>query len=184
MGKLLILCSIFTAAFSRQLVDEFKAWTPWMIGRLITFAVRRLPKDRRERYYEEWQSHVAEIPGEVGKIFTALSFSFAAFKMNSESRKRAKEEAVSRRRRNQEIVLMALLVGLALNENRTVRNYSLLLLLGIAILVCRAGAWLDLTAQRQAAPLTVDEGVLLVIVCAFAFVAARSLGNKATAMAI
>lgn len=184
MGALLILCSVFTAVCSRQLVDEFKAWTPWMIGRLVSFAVRLLPEDRRERYGEEWSSYVTEIPGEIGKILTALGFSMAAFRISFESRKESKRAAIARRRSSNEIVLIALFLSIVLMENRKVRHFVLLFVLGAAILVCRLGTWLGLSAQRQVSTLTIDEGVLLIIVYSFFLIAARSLGNKSPAMAI
>jgi hypothetical protein len=184
MGKLLILCSIFTTVFSRQLVDEFKAWTPWMISSLVAFAVRRLPKDRQERYCEEWQSHVAEIPGEVGKIFTALSFSIAAFRMNSESRNKSRKAAIASGYIRNEIILIALFLSLSLKENRKMRHFCLLFVLGVAILAYRVIAWLGISIQRHAIPLTLEEGVLIAIVCAAALISNRSLGNTSTTMAI
>jgi hypothetical protein len=77
----LVASSILIAAFSRQLADEFKAWTPWLVRKLIAHAVRRLPVDRRERYGEEWSSHVEEIPGEIGKILVTLSLFWAAIRI-------------------------------------------------------------------------------------------------------
>jgi hypothetical protein len=41
----------------------------------------RLPEKLRERYAEEWQSQVNEVPGVVGKVFDAARFSLAARKM-------------------------------------------------------------------------------------------------------
>jgi hypothetical protein len=69
---------IFAAALSRQLTDEFKAWTPWIIKHLVKGAVRRLAEQDRSRFEEEWLAHVNEIPGEVGKIIDALGFFYAA----------------------------------------------------------------------------------------------------------
>jgi phage terminase Nu1 subunit (DNA packaging protein) len=61
---------ILAAAAARLLADEFKAWAPWIIERLIRRAVRELPQNLRERYEEEWQSHVDEIPGDIGKVIS------------------------------------------------------------------------------------------------------------------
>jgi hypothetical protein len=66
---------------SRQLTDELKAWTPRIIEWLIGCAVLRLPKDQRERFGEEWRSHIYETPGEIGKLFNALGLLLAARKM-------------------------------------------------------------------------------------------------------
>lgn len=76
---------ILGAASARQLTDEFKAWTPWLIKRFIQRAVRQLPKNQRKRCMEEWQSMVDEIPGEVGKIIVAFGFLSAPQKMSSDA---------------------------------------------------------------------------------------------------
>ena len=66
---------------SKVAADEVKAWSPWLAARLTKFAVRRLPEADRERYAEEWDSHVADTPGSVGKICVACGFLFAANRM-------------------------------------------------------------------------------------------------------
>jgi lipopolysaccharide/colanic/teichoic acid biosynthesis glycosyltransferase len=73
---------IIGAAVSRQLTDEFKAWTPWLIDYLIQRAVRQLPENQRTLREEEWRSHINQIPGEVGKLIEALDFSRASWKMS------------------------------------------------------------------------------------------------------
>lgn len=67
---------------SGLLKDEVKAWIPWMIQRIIRSAVARLPQDHRERFQEEWQSHVNEVPGDIGKLTVALGFLSAAHKIS------------------------------------------------------------------------------------------------------
>ena len=89
----LVAGSILIAAFSRQLADEFKAWTPWLIRKLVAFAVRRLPADRQERYSEEWTSYIEEIPGEIGKILAALTLPLGAMAMRIEFRRKARAAA-------------------------------------------------------------------------------------------
>jgi hypothetical protein len=64
---------------SKVAADEVKAWSPWLAARLTKFAVNRLPEAHRERYAEEWDSHVADTPGSVGKICMAFGFLFAAY---------------------------------------------------------------------------------------------------------
>jgi hypothetical protein len=76
------LFGIFATAISRQLADEFKAWTPRLIKYFIQRAVRQLPESQRKRFTEEWQSHVDEIPGEVGKLIVAFGFLRASSKMS------------------------------------------------------------------------------------------------------
>jgi hypothetical protein len=42
-------------------------------------------EDQRERYKEEWQSHIDEIPGDICKIVIALGFVPASKMMSSET---------------------------------------------------------------------------------------------------
>jgi hypothetical protein len=78
---LLAVLGVLGAAVSRQVTDEFKAWTPRMIEWLIRCAVRQLPEDQRERFAEEWRSDINETPGEIGKICVAISLLSAPRKM-------------------------------------------------------------------------------------------------------
>lgn len=73
-----IVASVVGAAFSQLLSDEFKAWMPWLVEQLIRRAVLRLPAELRERFGEEWRSHVVEIPGQLGRVFSAAGFMFAS----------------------------------------------------------------------------------------------------------
>jgi hypothetical protein len=41
-----------------------------------------LPESQRKRFTEEWQCHVDEIPGEVGKLIVAFGFLRASSKMS------------------------------------------------------------------------------------------------------
>jgi hypothetical protein len=78
----LALLGVLGTAMSRQLTDEFKAWMPRIIERLIHSAVAKLPEDQRGRFEEEWRSHISETPGEIGKICNALSLLSAPRKMS------------------------------------------------------------------------------------------------------
>jgi hypothetical protein len=80
-AAVLALAGIFGAALSRVLSDEFKAWNPWIVKRLICLAERKLPEEYRVRLSEEWRSHIAEIPGDFGKLFTACGFLQASRKV-------------------------------------------------------------------------------------------------------
>jgi lipopolysaccharide/colanic/teichoic acid biosynthesis glycosyltransferase len=77
--------AIVGAATSQQLTDEFKAWSPWIIRKIIQRAVRQLPEDQRERFAEEWRAHTDEVPGDVGKLVVALGFLSAAREISSGS---------------------------------------------------------------------------------------------------
>jgi hypothetical protein len=78
-GLGLIVVSVVTAVLSRILAEEMGAWSPSIIRSLIEFAVGRLPEHQRERFEEEWQSHVNDVPGQVGKILVAMGFLIAAY---------------------------------------------------------------------------------------------------------
>ena len=73
--------SILAAVLSRLAVSELEAWSPLIIRTLIKLGVARLPEKLRERYEEEWQGHVDETPGLVGKIAHAAGCVLAARKM-------------------------------------------------------------------------------------------------------
>ncbi|WGJ13439.1 sugar transferase [Methylocapsa sp. D3K7] len=81
LAILAILGAIVGQAISRQLADEFKAWTPRLINTIIRCAVRQLPENQRERFAEEWQSHVDQIPGEIWKLKEAFGFLLASWNM-------------------------------------------------------------------------------------------------------
>jgi hypothetical protein len=77
-GTISFFSSVLTAAFSQICAAEFSSWNPWMVRRIVKIAVSWLPNTRRERYEEEWQSHVNEVPGEIGKILFAVGLLVAA----------------------------------------------------------------------------------------------------------
>jgi lipopolysaccharide/colanic/teichoic acid biosynthesis glycosyltransferase len=78
---------ILVAALSKQLCDEFKAWTPWAMDQIVKLAIRGLPKNQRERFDEEWRSHINDVPGEVGKFWVAFGFIVASRKISSDFRR-------------------------------------------------------------------------------------------------
>jgi len=77
----LFVVSVLIAAFSRLLAEEIGDWSSWAIRRLIRTAVAWLPDNQRERFSEEWQSHVHEEPGRIGKLCSAVGFLTAAYEM-------------------------------------------------------------------------------------------------------
>jgi hypothetical protein len=84
MGVAFWILSVVAAALSRLLADECKAWVPCFTKWIIRRATARLPEDQCERYKEEWEGHIGEIPGDIGKIVTALGFVLAAKRISSE----------------------------------------------------------------------------------------------------
>jgi hypothetical protein len=81
VAAVLALAGVVGAVLFRVLSDEVKAWNPWIVDRLITLAERKLPEEYRARLSEEWRSHVDEIPGDLGKLFTACGFLIASRKL-------------------------------------------------------------------------------------------------------
>jgi len=77
----------FLAALLGKLcADEVRTWLPWISERMIRLAVKRLPEDQRERYSEEWHSHLDEVPGEIGRLLTACGFVFAVKRVSRPNR--------------------------------------------------------------------------------------------------
>jgi hypothetical protein len=72
---------VFTAILSTLLADEFADWTPRIVQNLIRLSVARLSNTQRERFQEEWESHVNDVPGKFGKLLCAAGFLVAAYKI-------------------------------------------------------------------------------------------------------
>lgn len=85
-----LLIPIGGSVLARLMADEFKAWTPSMVSRLIAIAVQLLPDGERQRWTEEWHSHATDIPGEISKFVFALSLLVAASRMSISLRARTK----------------------------------------------------------------------------------------------
>jgi hypothetical protein len=82
----LCVLGALAAALRKVAAAEITAWSPSVVRTLIKFAVRRLPEDQRVRFDEEWQSHVNEVPGQVGKLFVAVGFLIAACNISLDER--------------------------------------------------------------------------------------------------
>jgi hypothetical protein len=66
MGKPLTV--ILAAAAVGILVEEAKVMLPCLSDKILRIAIRLLPNDRKDRYLEEWASHLADIPGPISKL--------------------------------------------------------------------------------------------------------------------
>ena len=73
-----VIATVIAGVGSRLLADEAKAWIPTLIEWSIKRAVARLPEDQRERYHEEWHSHLSEVPGDIAKLAVAFGYQRAA----------------------------------------------------------------------------------------------------------
>jgi hypothetical protein len=80
-GVDLFLVALLTAALSKMLAEEIGAWSTWIVRSLIKLAVAWSPENQQERFKEEWQSHINEVPGTIGKLFAAAGFLLAAQSM-------------------------------------------------------------------------------------------------------
>lgn len=78
----LALISVAVAVFGTLVSNEIRAWLPWFAVRLKNRAVGRLPHAHRSRYDEEWAAGLEEIPGDLSKLFYALSLSRGASKIS------------------------------------------------------------------------------------------------------
>jgi lipopolysaccharide/colanic/teichoic acid biosynthesis glycosyltransferase len=77
MGILTILKALLLA-MAGKFEDEIKAWLPRITTDLKGAAVRRLPKELRARYEEEWEGCLLEIPGPLSRVVYAASLLRAA----------------------------------------------------------------------------------------------------------
>ena len=86
MGSILVagalVATILRTVLLKVLADDSKALLPWISERVVRRAVRSLPESQRERYNEEWRSHQSEMPGEIAKLFAALGFLKAGWRMS------------------------------------------------------------------------------------------------------
>jgi hypothetical protein len=87
------------ATLSKLLADEFKAWAPSLTSRILAVAARALPPSRHARCAEEWEAHVNETPGDLGRLLVACGCVLAAWKMKI-SRDRQERERQRERDRN------------------------------------------------------------------------------------
>ncbi|MGA1831639.1 sugar transferase [Rhizobium wenxiniae] len=79
------ILALIGAAFSNLLSDEFKAWQPWIVRKIIALAVSWMPAEERERWHEEWSAYCTEVPGQFGQIFASLGFVISAWRVNRQS---------------------------------------------------------------------------------------------------
>lgn len=77
--KTTLLLAVFIAIVGRFMADEVKAWSSWLHKELRRRAVAKLPAKCRDRYDEEWESGIEEVPGEIFKILYSIDLLSAAF---------------------------------------------------------------------------------------------------------
>lgn len=90
------ILGVLGACCSRILADEFKAWVPFFVERIISIAVGRAPEHFRERLAEEWRAYVNDKPGDLGKLCAALDLIRASAKSSSEALRPAARPSAER----------------------------------------------------------------------------------------
>jgi lipopolysaccharide/colanic/teichoic acid biosynthesis glycosyltransferase len=73
-----LLLALFIAIVGRFMADEVKMWFGWLHKKIRRRAVAKLPPERRERYDEEWESGLEEIPGEIFRLIYSIGLLRAA----------------------------------------------------------------------------------------------------------
>jgi hypothetical protein len=88
MAQALVLAfgAMITVVLTPLFGDKLTIWMPWFTKRLLRIAIERLPEAQRERFSEEWASHINEVTGEISKVAFALGCISAAQQMASLSK--------------------------------------------------------------------------------------------------
>lgn len=73
-----VIVALIVAVAGRFMADELKAWFGWLHKMLRRRALNGLPAECRERYDEEWESGLEEIPGEIFKLLYSIGLLRAA----------------------------------------------------------------------------------------------------------
>lgn len=67
-----IIAGSATSALALKLAfTELQDWLPYLAKWIVDRAVVHLPEGTRERYQEEWRSHLDELPGRLSKLWHA-----------------------------------------------------------------------------------------------------------------
>lgn len=66
---------IFTAILLPLVLTELGDWCPWLANRVARWTARSLGDAAlADRYAEEWSAELAEVPGKLSKLITALGY--------------------------------------------------------------------------------------------------------------
>jgi Bacterial RNA polymerase, alpha chain C terminal domain len=66
-----ILLIIFVPFVVSILANELTGWFPWLAEKVLEYWVRKLPKQGRQRWLDEWLGELDTIPGGVFKLWFA-----------------------------------------------------------------------------------------------------------------
>ncbi len=79
-----LLIGVLGSMIAWAVCSEIDGWGQSLAHRLLAWAVRKLPADRRERYLEEWSAHLDTLPTSLSKLLVGFHFGFAAVQMRIE----------------------------------------------------------------------------------------------------
>jgi len=89
-----LLLGILGSIIAWIICAEIDVWAPRLARHLLARAVKRLPIDRQERYYEEWSAHLSAMPTSLSKLVVAFGFGFAALRMRLDLQGKAMVQSV------------------------------------------------------------------------------------------
>lgn len=98
------LATISLAVIAKLLADEAKDWIPWLTKWIKEKAVRRLPIEVRDRYAEEWESDLLDIPGNISRLVRSIGFIRAAWAIATAFRKNRSRSTRSKWMRRVDVV--------------------------------------------------------------------------------
>jgi lipopolysaccharide/colanic/teichoic acid biosynthesis glycosyltransferase len=84
-----MLLALFLAIVGPCIADEVKAWSSWLPQKLRRMAVAKLPEKLRDRYNEEWERGIEEIPGQLFKLLYSFDLLRASVRIRSAAQESA-----------------------------------------------------------------------------------------------
>src|SRR4051794_41134231 len=81
-----LIGKIVVGVISKLFADEVKAWVPYATDWITRSAVRILPVKLRDRFQEEWRSHLGDVPTELARLTVSFGFLIAACHIASSER--------------------------------------------------------------------------------------------------
>jgi lipopolysaccharide/colanic/teichoic acid biosynthesis glycosyltransferase len=76
--KTAMIITVLIGVLARFMGDEVKSWFAWLHRRIRRIAVAKLPEHLTERYQEEWESALEDVPGEILKLCYSIGLLRAA----------------------------------------------------------------------------------------------------------
>jgi hypothetical protein len=87
-GVIYAVGAAFIGLIGHVLAHDFCQRAPTLARWMLSLATKRLPFGERQRYSEEWDAHLVEAEGVVGKLWHALGCLWCAHRMHRQAYKR------------------------------------------------------------------------------------------------